>query len=90
MTLLKNAAAGLGLKGFPFGGPSATSGLRPGLGTLPLVGGISQSYEQMYRGQLWLNVVINKLARGIGRLPFEDLRPWRRRRTAPAAGRLAR
>lgn|GEM_PF-5086070 len=50
------------------GGPT-TAGLRPGAGTLPLVGGVSQSYEQMYRGQLWLNVVINKLARGIGRLP---------------------
>ena len=25
----------------------------------------------MYRGQLWLNVVINKLARGIGRLPLK-------------------
>jgi len=71
VTLLKNAAAGIGLKVFPFGGQTATSGLRPGLGTLPLVGGVSQSYEQMYRGQLWLNVVINKLARGIGRLPLK-------------------
>jgi hypothetical protein len=74
VTLLKNAAAGIGLKGFPFG-QTATPGLRPGLGTLPLVGGVSQSYEQMYRGQLWLNVVINKLARGIA----QDLRPRRRR-----------
>lgn len=71
VTLLKNAAAALGLKGFPFSGQTATSGLRPGAGTLPLVGGFSQSYEQMYRGQLWLNVVINKLARGIGRLPLK-------------------
>ena len=61
MTLLKSAVAGIGLKAFPFGGQSATSGLRPGLGTLPLVGGVSQSYEQMYPGQLWLNVVINDI-----------------------------
>lgn len=71
MTLLKNAVAGIGLKGFPFGGQTATLGLRPGAGTLPLVGGVAQSYEQMYRGQLWLNVVINKLARRIGRLPLK-------------------
>lgn len=71
VTLLKNAVAGLGLKAFPFGGGQATTGVRPGLGTLPLVGGVSHSYEQMYRGQLWLNVDINKLARGIGRLPLK-------------------
>lgn len=61
MTLPKSAAASIGWKGLPFG-QTPTSGLRPGLGTLPLVGGVSQSYEQMYRGQLWLNVVINRQA----------------------------
>lgn len=50
MTLLKDAVAGIGLKSLPFGGQQVTSGMRPGAGVLPLVGGISQSYEQMYRG----------------------------------------
>lgn len=62
MTLLKSAAASIGWKGFWLDGPTATSRLRPGLGTLPLVGGVSQSYEQMYCGQPWLNVVINRQA----------------------------
>lgn len=49
MTLLKKAAGGIGPKGFPFGGQTVTSSLRAGLGTLPLAGGVSRSYEQMYR-----------------------------------------
>lgn len=40
----------------------------PGVASESARRGIHQWYEDMYRGQLRLNVVINKLVAGIGRL----------------------
>lgn len=33
--------------------------------------GLNWSYAELYRRQLWVNAVVNKLARGIGRLPLK-------------------
>jgi HK97 family phage portal protein len=54
------------------GGWPATGSLDIGWnrrGALDLVGGATAGYEQLYRDQPWVWTIINKLARGISRLP---------------------
>lgn len=41
-----------------------------GGGSIALVNGLTSSYEQIYRSQLWVSVVVNRLARGVGRIPW--------------------
>lgn len=43
-------------------------------GALSLVGGYTASYAAMYRCQPWVHVAVNKLSRGIGRLPLKVYR----------------
>lgn len=40
-------------------------------GSISLLGGGSLSYWEIYRRQLWVNVCVNKISRGISRLPFK-------------------
>lgn len=47
-------------------------------GTIRLTGNVSNSYAQIYLNQLWVYVCVNKLARGIARLP---LKPYQRNGT---------
>lgn len=42
-----------------------------GGGRIDLVGGLHQSYEAIYRDQIWVSAVANKLSRGMGRLPLK-------------------
>lgn len=65
MTITRRA-----LKAFPFTKDRTPGGVRP-TGTVSLTGGLSQSYEQIYKTQLWVSVVVNKLSRGIGRIPLK-------------------
>jgi HK97 family phage portal protein len=76
VTLLKSAAAGLAKawttphsRDVVYHGTSLFDLLDGGAIALP--GGLSQSYSQLYRSQIWVHVVVNKLARGIGRLPLK-------------------
>lgn len=64
-------------------------------GGIPLVGGLTASYAAMYERQPWVYIAVNKLARGIARLPLKvytggegDERE--RDRTSPLARLLAR
>lgn len=56
-----------------------------------LVGDRSSTYENLYRSQPWIFTIVNKLARGIGRLPAktflvdEDTESHERTRTTPYA-----
>ncbi|KKL89767.1 hypothetical protein LCGC14_1911400 [marine sediment metagenome] len=65
-------------------------------GRVLLVGDKSATYEQIYRSQLWINVMVNKLSRGIGRLPLKSYiaggEPGERERVreGPLADLLAR
>lgn len=43
-------------------------------GSISLLGGGSLSYWEIYRRQLWVNVAVNKISRGIARLPFKAYR----------------
>lgn len=38
---------------------------------VPIVGPLNLSYGDLYKSQIWVHVVVNKLARGIGRLPLK-------------------
>ena len=49
-------------------GPGST---HTGSRSIGLVGNKSATYEQIYREQLWVNSIVNKLSRGIGRLPLK-------------------
>lgn len=53
----------------------AADGLLAGLdgftGSISLLGGGSLSHWEIYRRQLWVNVAVNKISRGIARLPFK-------------------
>jgi HK97 family phage portal protein len=42
-----------------------------GAGDVSLVGGYTASYAAMYRRQPWIHIAVNKLSRGIGRLPLK-------------------
>lgn len=44
---------------------------RIGRGSVALVGNQRASYAQIYRTQIWPNAIVNKLSRGIGRLPLK-------------------
>lgn len=63
-----------------------------GAGNIGLVGGYSASYAQMYRRQVWVNVAVNKLSKGIGRLPLKVYAGAERERdkSSPLAKLLAR
>lgn len=41
-----------------------------GQGLIEMVGGNKQSYYSIYKQSLWVNICVNKLGRGIGRLPL--------------------
>lgn len=56
-----------------------------------LVGGYSASYAQMYQRQPWINVSVNKLSRGVARLPLKLYGPERTRdKDSPLAQLLVR
>ena len=63
-------------------------------GGVPLVGGLSASYDAMYRDQVWVYTVVNILARGIASLPLKvytrDGENRERDRDSPLARLLAR
>jgi len=40
-------------------------------GAIGLPGGLSRSYSQIYRSQIWVWTTVNKLGHGIGRLPLK-------------------
>lgn len=67
-----------------------------GMGRVVLVGDKVASYEKIYRSQLWISVMVNKLSRGIGRLPLKSYvaagEPGERERVreGPLADLLAR
>lgn len=67
-----------------------------GMGRVLLVGDKVASYEKIYRSQLWISVMVNKLSRGIGRLPLKvyaasgELEERERIREGPLADLLAR
>lgn len=42
----------------------------PGL-SIPLTGNLTAAYDQLYRSQPWVWIVVNKIARGISRLPLK-------------------
>lgn len=62
---------------------------------IELVGNKSATYEELYRTQLWVQVVVNRLARSIGRLPLkvfvnpDEPAERERVRTGPLAELLA-
>lgn len=49
----------------------ASSDLRVGAGSIELVNLQKSSYEKIYRTQIWVATVVNKLSRGIARLPLK-------------------
>jgi HK97 family phage portal protein len=55
--------AGLGVAGDPYDGWLPRS--------IELIGGTSLSYARIYRTQPWVYIVVNKLARGVARLPLK-------------------
>ena len=50
------------------------AGLDGFTGSISLLGGGSLSHWEIYRRQLWVNVAVNKISRGIARLPFKAYR----------------
>jgi len=42
-----------------------------GRGRVPLVGGLSATYERIYRDQIWVHALVNRLSRSVGRLPLK-------------------
>lgn len=67
MTLSKRA-----VKGFPFGGGRTSSSTVKPTSRVALSAGQAMSYEDIYRSQIWVSVVVNKLSRGIARLPLKS------------------
>lgn len=65
----------VGAKSWPLALQGAASYSLPGTGikqpeTFELIGGTA-TYEEMYRKQVWVHVVVNKLARACARLPLQ-------------------
>lgn len=81
MTLLSRALSNLGAKQGapnPFAGPvpQEAAGYMwdwpvSGWGEIALAGPLVKSYAEIYAGQIWVHTVVNKLLRGIGRLPLK-------------------
>jgi len=49
------------------GGPRTGTGA----GNVSFVNGANASYEKIYLSQIWVNATVNKLSRGIGRIPLK-------------------
>jgi HK97 family phage portal protein len=63
---------GVAVRTSPFNAAHGPTNLWQGPGNMPLVGlDIRTTYAGLYRTQPWLQAVINKLSRGIGRLPLK-------------------
>lgn len=64
--------------------------------SVPLVGGESATYELLYERQLWVHAVVNRLSRGVSRLPWkvfvnpDEPHARERVREGPLADLLAR
>jgi len=74
MLALRSNGGSIGEKSWPLSGQnqgsySLTGRRQPDV--LELLGGQTASYEQLYRSQLWVYVVVNKLARACARLPLK-------------------
>lgn len=86
-TLRVSAQNGLALKGMGWTLPEVWGG-----GSIQLTEGRSATYAQMYARQPWVYAVVNKLVRGIGRLPLKgygrDGDDRKRLTTGPLAGLL--
>jgi HK97 family phage portal protein len=83
-------------KASPIGAASGRSSRAASAGYIQLlVRGTAATYEGMYRSQVWVWVVVNKLARGVARLPLKvyqldaDGESRRRVREGPIARLLA-
>jgi HK97 family phage portal protein len=63
-----------GLKSYPLPARDYESYLLQGGGSVRLTGSVSSSYATLYQTQIWVYVCVNKLARGIARLPLKVYR----------------
>lgn len=50
---------------------SSQTSHRTGQGLIELVNGSKETYYSIYRSSLWVSICVNKLGRGIGRLPLD-------------------
>lgn len=71
---------------------TVTHSWQDGDGAIGLVGGHSASYAALYKSQPWVHIAVNKLSRGIGRLPLKVYSGAERERDkdSPLAKLLAR